>query len=382
MKSRIVSFMGVIVVLSMLLTACGATPTATEAPVAATVAPVVATEAPVVATEAPVVATEAPAAAPTEVPAPAINAKDQKVALVSVQERGDHGVIDALVDGLISGASQLGYGDAKVIVVSDPATYTSTLQQVAESGYTLIIATFPPLIDAVKTVAPSFPNTHFVLLDAALGAEMPNVQELFFLENESSYLAGVAAGMMTKTNKVGFIGSIPQDVVDRYAIGFYEGAHAANPQVVVCWTYAGSLQDPAKGKETALSFFSQGMDIIHAATAGTQLGIYEASKQEKKFMISADVDVIPLNPEFGLFATGPKFDEAIRLQLRSQLDGTWKPGHQTYGLATGLVGLTPFNQAIVPIEVQQAVLKAKQDIIDGKIKVDDDRKLKELTNCS
>lgn len=366
MKSRFASLVGVILVLSMLLAACST---------AATPAP--ATEAPVV----PAV-TEAVVAPATEAPVATVNAKDQKVALVSVQERGDRGVIDALVDGLMSGAAQLGYGDAKVIVVSDPATYTSTLQQVAESGYTLIIATFPPLIDAVKAVAPSFPKTHFVLLDAALGANMDNVQELFFLENESSYLAGIAAGMMTKTNKVGFIGSIQQDVVDRYAIGFYEGAHAANPKVTVCWTYAGSLQDPAKGKETALSFYGQGMDIIHAATAGTQLGIYEASKQEKKFMISADVDVIPLNPDFGLFATGPKFDEAIRLQLRSQLDGTWKPGHQTYGLSTGLVGITPFNQAIVPLEVQQAVLKAQQDIIDGKIKVDDDRKLKELTNCS
>ncbi len=305
-----------------------------------------------------------------------------KAALISVQDRGDHGVVDALVAGFVSGGAKYGYADTKVIVVTDPASYQSTVQQVAEAGYSVIIATFPPLIDAVKAVAPKFPSVKFVLLDASLGETLPNVQELFFLENESSYLAGIAAGMMTKTNKIGFIGGVVQDVINRYLVGFYEGAHAANPAVKVYWTYTNALQDPAKGKETALSFYNQGMDIIHAATAGTELGIYEASIQVQKYLIGADVDIIPLDPDYGLFATGPRFDQASELVLRTAAEGTWKSGHQVYGLASGLVGATPFNQKLVPIEVQQAVLKAQQKVVSGAIKVDTDTKLASLANGS
>ncbi len=302
-------------------------------------------------------------------------------ALLLTQKRGDRGVIDALVEGFLNGTSGLGYKKKQVVELTDPATYEQTVRQVAESGVSIIIATFPPMIDTIKALAPQYPKINFVIIDAQLGQTFPNVQELFFLENESSYLAGIAAGLMTKTNKIGFIGGDDVDVINRYLVGYYEGAHASNPAVKVCWTYAKSFEDPAKGKELALSMISDGVDVLHAATAGTQLGIYEATEAKGILLVSADVDVRPLAPKSGLFATGPRFDQAVVLPLQQNATGTFKAGFQQYGLASGLVGATGFS-ALVPLDVATKVKEAEAAIAAGTIKVDGDKKLKDFTNCS
>jgi len=122
--------------------------------------------------------------------------------LVSVQPVNDQGVMQSFVSGFQTAAQTYHYSSARIIVLNDPSTYVSTLQTVA-SRYKLVIATFPPMIQAVSTVAPQFPKTHFVLLDAQIPKPLPNVQTLFFFENQSSFLSGVVAGLMTKTDKVG-----------------------------------------------------------------------------------------------------------------------------------------------------------------------------------
>ena len=328
---------------------------------------------------------EAPASDDQESEAEATQAEDDEdlqAALLLVQQRGDEGVVDAMVAGYEEGAAEYGYSEAQILEVTDPATYVPTLQQVAESGASLIIATFPPMTDAVATVAPQFPDTKFALIDAELPEDLPNVQELFFYENEASYLAGVAAGMMTDTDKVGFIGGVDADVINRYLVGFHDGATTTNPDVTVCWAYTDDLEDPAKGKEVALSMLNDDIDILHAATAGTQLGIYEAvEEQPDKFLISADVDVRPLAPDSGLFATGPNFDEATKALMEEHAQGEFTSGFIQYGLESGLVGRTEFAEQ-VPADVQDAVDEAREQIANDEIEVADLDVLPELSNCS
>lgn len=351
---------------------------------ASSTAPATSTTAPTVAptTASTPVASSAASAAASPAGSAAIDpAKVTGAALLLTQKRGDRGVIDALVEGFLNGTSQLGYKDKQVVELTDPASYEQTVRQVAESGVSIIVATFPPMIDSIKAIAPQYPMVNFVIIDAQLGATFPNVQELFFFENESSYLAGIAAGLVTKTNKIGFIGGDDVDVINRYLVGYYEGAHASNPSVKVCWSYAKSFEDPAKGKELALSMIADGVDVLHAATAGTQLGIYEATESKNIPLVSADVDVRPLAPKSGLFSTGPRFDQAVVLPLQQNATNTFKAGFQQYGLASGLVGATGFS-ALVPLDIATKVKEAEASVTSGAIKVDDDKKLATLTNCS
>jgi basic membrane protein A len=301
--------------------------------------------------------------------------------LVSIQPVNDKGVMQDFAGGFSAGAKKYGYSAAKVVIVTSAADYIPTLESVA-GKYDLVITTFPPMIQAVDTVAPKFPKTHFVLLDAQTTKAHPNVQTLFFKENESSFLSGIVAGMMTKTNKVGFLGALVQDVINRYLVGFYEGVKYVNPKAKVSWAYVNALEDPALGKQFALQMYGKGIDIIHAATAGTEVGVYEASQQAHKYLIGADVDIRPLDPKYGLTASGPDFSGAAKIVMQQQAQGTFLAGHHQYGLKEGAVRILPFNTKLVPANVRAKVAAAEKLIVSGKLHVDTDTHLKQLKNGS
>jgi basic membrane protein A len=270
---------------------------------------------------------------------------------------------------------------SNVVVLTDPSTYQSTLESVSTRS-NLVFTTFPPMIQALTAIAPKHPNVDYVLLDARLAAPISNVQELFFRENESSYLGGIVAGMLTKTKKVGFLGGINQDVINRYLAGFRAGVKSVDPSIKVCWAYVGSLSDPALGKQFANTMYGQGIDIIHAATAGSELGVYQAAEAQKKFLIGADVDIRSFAPNYGLTATGPDFAGAAQDAVQQFASGSFKSGLQVYGLKDGAVRILPYNDTLVPATVQADVVKARQGIINGSIVVPDDKTVSSLTNCS
>ena len=300
--------------------------------------------------------------------------------LVSIQSVTDQGVMQDFVKGFEASTKAAGM-ESNVVVLTDPSTYSSTLESVSARS-DLVFTTFPPMIQAVEEVAPKHTDVDYVLLDAQLDTPQDNVQELFFRENESSYLGGIVAGMMTQTKKVGFLGSIKQDVIDRYLVGFDAGVKSVDPSIGVCFAYVGSLSDPALGKQFATTMYGQGVDIIHAATAGTQVGIYQAAEELKKYLISADVDVRDLAPNYGLTATGPDFAGAAKVAVEQYASDSFKTGLQVYGLADGAVRILPYNDDLVPQEVQDAVETAKQGIIDGTITVPDDKDVDSIQNCS
>jgi basic membrane protein A len=288
--------------------------------------------------------------------------------------------MQSFVSGFESAGKTYHYS-VRVIVLSDPSTYVSTLQAVAPR-YGLVFATFPTMIQAVSTVAPQFKSTHFVLLDGQIPKPLPNVQTLFFYENQASFLSGIVAGMMTKTNKVGFLGGVVQDVINRYLIGFYYGVKYVNPKAKVCWSYVGNLEDPATGKQDALTMYSEGIDILHAATAGTEVGVYEASEQVHKYLIGADVSILPYDPKYGLTASGPNFGGAAIAIMKKQATGKFVGGNKQYGLADGAVRILPFN-AIVPTRVRAEVAKVQAKVISGALHVQGNSGIvpKAMKNC-
>lgn len=299
--------------------------------------------------------------------------------LVSIQSVTDKGVMQDFATGFKAATLKAGM-KSNVVVLTDASTYESTLESVSGNS-DLVFTTFPPMIQAVEKVAPKHPKVKYVLLDARLSNPVANVQELFFRENESSYLGGIVAGKLTKSKKVGFLGALKQDVIDRYLVGFQAGVKSVDPSIKVCFAYVGSLNDPALGKQFATTMYGQGVDILHAATAGTQLGVYQAAEEQKKFLISADVDVRPLAPNYGLTATGPDFGGAAKAAVEQYASSAFKSGLQVYGLKDGAVRILPFNDKLVPQDVQAAVEKAKAGIIDGSIKVPDDKSVGSLKNC-
>lgn len=89
---------------------------------------------------------------------------------------------------------------------------------------------------------------NYVLIDDVI-KDQKNVASVTFADNESGYLAGVAAAKTTKTKQVGFVGGIESEVISRFEAGFKAGVASVDPSIKVQVDYAGSFGDAAKGKQ-------------------------------------------------------------------------------------------------------------------------------------
>jgi basic membrane lipoprotein Med (substrate-binding protein (PBP1-ABC) superfamily) len=110
----------------------------------------------------------------------------------------------------------------------------------AENGdYEIIICTGSNQADALLHVAKEFPEQKFTLIDGTI-AERENVASFLFRDEESSFLAGALAAIVSETNKTGFVGGIDIPVINRFLAGYYAGVRYINPDCEIRVSYVGS----------------------------------------------------------------------------------------------------------------------------------------------
>ena len=108
-------------------------------------------------------------------------------------------------------------------------TTLTTLQQAAGS-YNLIFGVGFALHNAVEEAAKEHSDLNYVLIDDVI-KDQKNVASVTFADNESGYLAGVAAAKTTKTKQVGFVGGQESEVISRFEAGFKAGVASVDPSI-------------------------------------------------------------------------------------------------------------------------------------------------------
>lgn len=175
--------------------------------------------------------------------------------------------------------------------------YVTNLNTAVQGGYTIIYGIGYKLAPAIEEIAKQNPDRHFAIVDAVVEAD--NVASLTFKDNEAAFLAGVAAAETTETKKVGFIGGVEGEVIDRFEAGFVEGVKAVDPDIEVEIQYAGSFADATKGKTIASAMYSNGADIIFHASGATGNGLFTEAK-----------NIVKADPERKIWTIGVDLDQS------------------------------------------------------------------------
>src|SRR4029079_19374645 len=113
----------------------------------------------------------------------------------------------------------------------------------------------------------------------------PNLAGMTFGFADASYLAGMLAASVTKSNKLGVIGGTELPPVVESFKAFEQGAHAVNPAIKVVTSYIGNWDDVGAGKEQALAQLSQGVDVIFQNADAAGLGVFQAAREKKNVFI-------------------------------------------------------------------------------------------------
>ena len=154
----------------------------------------------------------------------------------------------------------------------DESQYATNLDEAVSNDYKLIFGVGFALSDSVKKAAKDNEDVNYVIIDDRIEGQK-NVASAVYADNESGYLAGVAAAKTTKTKHVGFVGGMESEVITRFRAGFEAGVKSVDPSIKVQVDYAGSFGDSAKGKTIAAAQYAAGADVIYQVAGGTGAGL-------------------------------------------------------------------------------------------------------------
>ena len=298
--------------------------------------------------------------------------KNLSAAFVTVQPLGDP-TIDLCYAGFTAAVEEFGF-EKTTVVEAKAGEYEENFRALCEEGYGLIVANMPELQEAVGRVAPDYPDTKFMI---ALGeAPGDNVISTWNKEQYGTYITGVYAGLMTKTNKIAFLGGVDNDQLGRVGGGFVDGVKASNPDCEVEVLFVGSFTDPTKGKEMANLLYSQGCDIIFQAAAQSGLGVFECAKElgEGHNIIGIDVDQNGDLPGqvIGSFVT--PFDQWVYEAMKEYANGDFEGRVIYHSVADGTTLKMATDYIDIPQDVIDAVEKATEQILNGEIEPSDSLK--------
>jgi basic membrane protein A len=257
----------------------------------------------------------------------------------------------------------------------DPTSIEPCMRAFAERGYDLIIGVGFAQAPIMDQVARDYPNLKFAIIDGVI--DSPNVASLIFKEHEGSFLVGMIAGSLTRTDKIGFVGGMDIPLIHKFKTGYEEGAKYANPNVQVFENYVGvtdgAWNNPGKGKELAAAQIDRGADILFQAAGNSGLGVFDAAEETKKLAIGVDSNQNWVKPGFILTSMIKRVDVSVYNAVQDLVDGRFKGGIHLFGLENDGVGyaLDQYNEKLIPQSVLDEVERAKKEIIAGRIKVTD-----------
>jgi basic membrane protein A and related proteins len=295
--------------------------------------------------------------------------------------RGDKSFNDSAALGLDNAKKKYNLADSDVRELEAAqgeaeADKEARLTQLADNGFTTIIAVGFAYADAVKAVVPKYPNVKFAIIDDN-SVQAPNLADLTFAEEQGSFLVGAIAALKSKKHSVGFIGGVNVALIHKFQAGFDAGAKAADPSVKLTDRYLtqppdfGGFNDPTKGETAANGIYDAGADVIFAAAGGSGSGVFKAAKAKGDLAIGTDSDqyqsASPDVKDVIISSMLKRVDVAVGKFIDSVKDGTFKAGNTVFDLKAGGVDYSTSGGKIDDIKSKIDDFKAK--IIAGTITV-------------
>ncbi|NDW45169.1 BMP family protein [Ruegeria sp. PrR005] len=278
---------------------------------------------------------------------------------------------EAAFNGAKRWADETG-GSFREIELQSEAQREQALRRFAEAGANPVITMGFAMADPLSAVAADYPDTKFVAVDVTW-LDAPNIRQIGFAEHEGSYLVGMLAAMASKSGTVGFVGGMDIPLIRHFGCGYAQGAKAVNPDVKIVANMTGTTpaawNDPVKGSELTKAQISQGADVVYAAAGGTGVGVLQTAADEGILSIGVDSNQNHLHPGKVLTSMLKRVDVAVYDAMKA--GENLETGVFNMGLAEEGVGyaLDDNNAPLISDEMRAAVDKARQDIIDGNLKV-------------
>lgn len=248
----------------------------------------------------------------------------------------------------------------------------SSLDALARTGCSLVIAVGPFYSQPAATVASRYPDVDFVVIDGEMPTSSPpnNLRAVVFRAEQGSFLVGVIAGLKAKQqqgNVVGVVAGMDIPVINRFVKGYECGVKAVHPDARVLKAYVGSgpeaFNNPALAETLAVQQIGQGAEVLFHVAGASGDGVIRGAARNKKFAIGVDRDQSDLSPQYVLTSMIKRVDLAISNVINEKLasKARLKPGPVEVGISPGqeadFVGYVDNkNDGVFPADTSQLQL--------------------------
>lgn len=236
------------------------------------------------------------------------------------------------------------------------------IRDLAQQGHKLIFTPSFGYMEPTLKVAKDFPDVKF---ESITGYKTtPNVAAANARYYEGRYLAGIAAGRMTKTHVAGYVAGFPIPEVLQGINAFTLGMRSVDPKAQVKVVWLNAWFDPPRERDAAMALFNQEVDVIAFHTGST--AVMAAAQERGKLAVAYHSDMRRTAPDAQIVAVTHQWGDYYTRRTRAVLDGSWKSGNVWGGVKEGLIRVGDFGPK-VPAAVQQEVLARQKEIAAGKL---------------
>jgi len=299
--------------------------------------------------------------------------EELKVGMVLIGSQDD-GFSGAHYNGLEGMKTALGLKDEQVLYkfnVPETAECDSALRELVDAGCQIIFGNSWGFMNFMEDIAEEYPEVIFSHCSGYKNNGV-NFNNYFGRIYQARYLAGIAAGMKTQTNKIGYVAAWADNAEVNGGINaFALGVQSVNPDAVVYVKYISSWFDPTLEKQTAVALLALDCDVIaqHVDTSMPQVAAQEAGK----FGCGYNTDMTPAAPDAHLTAPIWHWASVYTAQVQDVVDGTWVPENYFLGLKEGMVDISPLSKNVAPgtaekiEEARARILSGEWDVFTGPI---------------
>jgi simple sugar transport system substrate-binding protein len=227
-------------------------------------------------------------------------------------------------------------------------------------GADIIFTTSFGYMESTLKVAKQNPDVYF---EHATGFKRHDNMSTYGLRlYQARHVQGVIAGLMTKTNKICYVGAFPIPEVIREINTYYLGAKSVNPDVEIDIVWVNTWYDPGKESQAAKVLMAGGCDMVAQHTDSP--APLQAAEAEGKLGFGQASDQIKFAPKAQLTATIDNWGPYYIKKVQQVIDGNWQVEDYFGHMNEGAVQMAPFTN--MPADVAAKAQEIKDAISNGK----------------
>ena len=246
--------------------------------------------------------------------------------------------------------------------VPECADAERVIRDLAQQGHQIIFTPSFGYMEPTLRVAKDFPNVRFESVTGFKTA--PNVSASNARYYEGRYLAGIAAGRMTKTNVAGYVAGFPIPEVLQGINALTLGMRSVNPKATVKVVWLNAWFYPPKERDAAMALFNQDVDVIAFHTGST--AVMAAAQERGKMAVAYHSDMRRVAPDAQIIAVTHQWGDYYTSRIKAAVSGTWTSGNVWGGIKDGMIRVGEFGPK-VPKAVQDEVLAKQRLVGTGKL---------------